>query len=106
MCAFRIETVQVFLNARLKIQRDTISIQIKGIAELYPEIKSNSKILHKFPMLNFSADLLRGLNFNNTETNAPYYTQIYAIDSIVFGNIKEITEKVTWEKKYILFCVD
>ncbi|TRZ08812.1 hypothetical protein HGM15179_018294 [Zosterops borbonicus] len=42
---------------------------------------------------------LRGLNFRNSEANAPYCTQIYAIDAIVFGNIKETSEKVACEEK-------
>lgn len=56
-------------------------------------------------MFNFIAGLHRGLNFHNTETNAPYCTQIYAIDSVVSSNIKKFSEKVTCEGKYILLCV-
>lgn len=83
----------------------TVSMQIKGIAELYPNTKSSSKILHELPIPNFFSGFLRGLNFHSSEANAPYCTQIYAIDAIVFGNIEETSEKVACEEKYVLVCV-
>lgn len=81
-------------------------MQIKGITELFPDMESNSKILHKLPMLNFIAGLLRSLSLQNIEAKASYCTQIYAFDSVVFGNLKEISEKISHERNYILLCAD
>lgn len=44
-------------------------------AELFPDRESNSKKLHKLPMLNFIAGLLRSLSLQNMEAKASYRTR-------------------------------
>lgn len=69
-------------------------------------MESNSKMLQKLSILNFIAGLLRCLSLQNIEAKACYCTQNSAFDSIVFGNLKEISEEINREKNYILLCVD